>query len=142
MKTVKIIYQCDYCKQVIDMKEDAVCTLHPGRIDSDDKEVPDPEDGVQHYHDYCMEYLLCLTAATDPRKKEEPEPDTEKSGKDTSDQGHAEESRPGPKSRKDLGKLNSLLNAGWGIKKIADEFGVTDKTIRNWMQELKKEEKE
>lgn len=40
----------------------------------------------------------------------------------------------GPK-KKDLGKVKALREAGWPVTKIADEFGVAEQTIRNWMKE-------
>lgn len=40
------------------------------------------------------------------------------------------------KPKKDLGKLKACLDAGRSVKWLADEFGVTDQTIRNWKKEL------
>ena len=37
--------------------------------------------------------------------------------------------------RKDLGKVKALREAGWPVTKIADEFGVAEQTVRNWMKE-------
>ena len=36
---------------------------------------------------------------------------------------------------KDIGKVKALREAGWPVTKIADEFGVAEQTIRNWMKE-------
>ena len=40
----------------------------------------------------------------------------------------------GPK-KKDLGKVKALREAGWPVTKIADEFGVAEQTVRNWIKE-------
>lgn len=40
----------------------------------------------------------------------------------------------GPK-KKDLGKVKALREAGWPVTKIADEFGMAEQTVRNWMKE-------
>lgn len=49
---------------------------------------------------------------------------------------------PQPKPRRaanridlDLGKMVALRNAGWSIAKIADEFRVSEQTVRNRMPE-------
>lgn len=34
----------------------------------------------------------------------------------------------------DTGKLGALRKAGWPVAKIADEMGVSDQTIRNYMK--------
>ena len=36
----------------------------------------------------------------------------------------------------DYGKLRSLRAAGWSVKKIADDMGVSDQTIYNHMAEI------
>ena len=58
MKTVKIAYRCDYCGEVIDQDNEAVMAVFPGRIGYQDSFVPGSDDKIQHYHDYCMEYVL------------------------------------------------------------------------------------
>lgn len=36
----------------------------------------------------------------------------------------------------DMGKVQALRNAGWSLKKIADEMGVSDVTIWNNLKKL------
>ena len=38
------------------------------------------------------------------------------------------------KTKFDVGKLGALRNAGWSIAQIAEEMGVTDQTVRNYMK--------
>jgi DNA invertase Pin-like site-specific DNA recombinase len=51
------------------------------------------------------------------------------------------EKKPAPKTKKigpkkkDIGKVKALREAGWAVTKIADEFGVAEQTVRNWMKE-------
>lgn len=63
-----------------------------------------------------------------------------------------EEPAPEPKPKKpaqrrmdtfDYGKLGALLDGGWNVAKIADEFGVSEQTIYNKMKKMRqmKEEK-
>lgn len=132
MKIVKIAYHCDYCKKTIDTDSDTVCILHPGRIGYQDSIVYDSDDSIRHYHDYCMEHILALTYQEEySEKEEEPVPDLE------ADQLKETKEKTGINRKKDLGKLQSLLNAGWTVKEIREEFNVSDQTVRNWMKELK-----
>ena len=42
---------------------------------------------------------------------------------------------PETKQKKlDTGKLFALYDASWSIKAIADELGVTQQTVRNWLK--------
>ena len=45
------------------------------------------------------------------------------------------DSPPGKKAKKtvDVGKLIALHNAGWSVAKIADELGVSTKTVYNYL---------
>ena len=133
MKNVKITYCCDYCKKVIDQDSDTVLAIMPGRIGYRDQFLPDQdEDRIQHYHDYCLEHILALDYSTEfpgdrslealDKQEEEPEPEPVPAKKEN--------------SRKDLGKLQALLNAGWSKAKIADEFGVSKATVYNWIKEF------
>lgn len=42
---------------------------------------------------------------------------------------------PGKKAKKtvDVGKLIALHNAGWSVAKIADELGVSTRTVYNYL---------
>ena len=109
MKIIKIQYQCNYCGQMIDPDNDTVMSLVAGRIGSKDNFIPDnnprPEDQY-HYHDYCLKNLLTM-------KYEEQE----------------EEAQPDSNKKIDTGRLFALHEAGWSIRKIADELGCTDKAV-------------
>lgn len=148
MKAIKISYFCDYCKQPINIDDEVVCILHPGRIGYQDSIIHDSEDSVRHYHDYCCEYLLCLTASTDSsRNEKEPEPAPE-------EEPVAEPAEPkkakrdftlyepgtGPelakKKKKDLPALKAFLDAGWTLKECAIEFSVAQSTIYKWKEEI------
>lgn len=127
MKNVKITYQCDYCKNMIDQDDEPVLAVMPGRIGYRDQFIPDQGDEkIQHYHDYCLKHLLSSSFDTDEKQKE---PVTEPK-KQKSEPSEKEE------RKKDLGKLKSLLNAGWTKPKIADDFGVSTATIYNWIKEI------
>ena len=67
-------------------------------------------------------------------KDEEPEPEPEEVEEEP-----VVEAEPEPKwnRKKDLGKLQSLINAKWTKSEIAKEFGVSEATIYNWINELK-----
>lgn len=122
MKSIKITYQCDYCREIIDADSDTVRAVLPGRIGYQDSFLPDSEEEIRHFHDYCLEHLLTMRFE-EPKEevKEEPVPEPE----------------PKRNIKKDLGKLQSLLNAKWTRVEIADEFGVSEATIYNWIKELK-----
>lgn len=42
----------------------------------------------------------------------------------------------GKKNRPDIGKVKAQRSAGWPMAKVADEFGVSEQTIRNWLKEV------
>lgn len=123
MKKVEVTYYCDFCKQLINTDSDTVRAIMPGRIGYKGSFLADTDDQIRHYHDYCLEHVLTIQY-----KDEEPEPEPEE----------VEEELEEPKKdrKKDLGKLQSLLNAKWTKVKIADEFGVSEATIYNWINEL------
>ena len=121
MKKVEVTYYCDFCKQLIDTNSDTVRAILPGRIGYQDSFLADTDDQIRHYHDYCLAHLLTMRFE---EKQEEPEPEEEP------------EEEPKKNRKKDLGKLQSLLNAKWTRVKIADEFGVSEATIYNWINEL------
>lgn len=41
-----------------------------------------------------------------------------------------------------MGKVTALRNAGWSMKKIADEMGVSEGTIWNNLKKLEEKENE
>lgn len=138
MKIVKVTYQCDYCKKMIDPVIDEVCAIQPGRIGYQDSFIADPDDRIHHYHDYCLEGLLLMRFQEDDSERTvEKEPDApEMSFAEMLDEEPEHAPTKKKENKKDLGKLQSLLNAGWSQKKIADEFGVHLSTIYKWMKEL------
>lgn len=46
------------------------------------------------------------------------------------------ETKKGRKKALDTGKLKALRAAGWTVAKIADEMGVSEPTIRNYIHKL------
>ena len=126
MKKVEVTYYCDYCKQVIDTDSDTVRAILPGRIGYKGSFLADTDDQIRHYHDYCLEHILTIQY-----KDEELEPE------EVEEEPEVELEEPKKDRKKDLGKLQSLLNAKWTRVKIADEFGVSEATIYNWINELK-----
>lgn len=47
------------------------------------------------------------------------------------------ETRGGRKNNCDTGKVRALYEAGWAVREIAGEFGVSDQTVYNWLKQLK-----
>ena len=47
------------------------------------------------------------------------------------------ETKGGRKSAFDAGKVRALYEAGWAVREIAGEFGVSDQTVYNWLKKLK-----
>ena len=123
MKIVKVTYHCDFCKQLIDTDSDTVRAILPGRIGYKDSFLPDSEEDIKYYHDYCLENLLTM-------RFEEPEEEVPEE----------EEQKPEPvkKERVDHGRIVALYTARdpWSIKDIADDVGCSAQTVIN---HLKKE---
>lgn len=47
------------------------------------------------------------------------------------------ETKGGRKNNCDAGKVRALYEAGWAVREIAGEFGVSDQTVYNWLKQLK-----
>lgn len=135
MREVQVKYTCDYCGEEI-TKDEIVHILRPGCINMDDQVVHDPEESIRHYHDYCLEHLLCLTMEKEQElSKEEPEKEPEPEEAPRSKQR-------GRKPGIDVGKLRSLVDAGWKLDQIMleDEFKNRDPSgIRKWIKKIKEE---
>lgn len=113
MKTVKITYQCDYCKEVIDTDSDTVRAIMPGRIGYQDSFLADSEDEIRHYHDYCLEHLL--TMHFEEPKEEVPEEELKEKKKVDHDRIVA------------LYQANPPRSVAW----IADDVGCSTQTVIN-----------
>ena len=48
-----------------------------------------------------------------------------------------EKAKGGRKSNFDAGKVRALYEAGWAVREIAGEFGVSEQTVYNWLKQLK-----
>lgn len=122
MKTIKITYQCDYCKEVINTDSDTVRAIMPGRIGYQDSFLADSEEEIKHYHDYCLEHLLTMRFE---EKQEEPEPEP------------VEVSKPEPvkRERVDHGRIVALYTANrtprWTVAEIADDVKCSPQTVIN-----------
>lgn len=122
MKTVKITYQCDYCREIIDADSDTVRAILPGRIGYQDSFLADSEEEIRHYHDYCLEHLLTMRFE-EPQEEvpeEEPEPESKEKKKVDHDRIVA------------LYRANPPRSVAW----IADDVGCSVQTVIN---HLKKE---
>ena len=117
MKTIKITYQCDFCKGVIDTDTDTVRAVLPGRIGYQDSFLPDSEDDIRHYHDYCLEHLMTLHFEEKQEEVPEEEPEQEPKEKKKVDHG-----RIVP-----LYKANPPRSVAW----IADDVGCSTQTVIN-----------
>ena len=118
MKTIKITYQCDFCKGVIDTDSDTVKAILPGRIGYQDSFLPDSEDEIRHYHDYCLEHILTLHFE---EKQEEVEPEEEP------------EEEPKEKKKVDHDRIVALYKANppRSVAWIADDVGCSTQTVIN-----------
>ena len=122
MKTIKITYQCDYCREIIDTDSDTVRAILPGRIGYQDSFLPDSEEEIRHYHDYCLEHLMTMRFE---EKQEEPEPEP------------VEVSKPEPvkRERVDHGRIVALYTANrtprWTVAEIADDVKCSPQTVIN-----------
>ena len=125
MKSVKITYQCDYCREIIDADSDTVRAILPGRIGYQDSFLADSEDEMRHYHDYCLEHLLTMRFE---EKQEEPEPEMEPEP----------EQEPKEKKKVDHDRIVALYRANppRSVAWIADDVGCSFQTVIN---HLKKE---
>ena len=130
MKTIKITYQCDYCKEIIDTDSDTVRAVLPGRIGYQDSFLADSEEDIRHYHDYCLEHLLTMRFE-EPKEEvpeEEPEPEP------------VEVSKPEPvkRERVDHDRIVALYKANppRSVAWIAGDVGCSAQTVIN---HLKKE---
>lgn len=136
-------YFCDYCKEEI---TDDVNTIQRGRIGYEGENLLERDPTmIRHYHDYCLEFLLCRTASSDAEKKQEPkavttEPDpAPERTKRQYKRGYNHTSAytgPFKKGEKDLPGLNALLEAGFSGVECAKEMGRSEGTISKWRSEI------
>lgn len=72
------------------------------------------------------------------KKIAKPNPEWEAAVQDMVDQNPPPAPEPVKAKRKplDMGKVQALRNAGWSMKKIADEMGVSEGTIWNNLKKL------
>jgi len=117
LKTIKITYQCDFCKGVIDTDSDTVKAILPGRIGYQDSFLPDSEDEIRHYHDYCLENLLTMRFEEPEEEEPEPEPEQE----------------PKEKKKVDHDRIVALYRANppRSVAWIADDVGCNTQTVIN-----------
>ena len=120
MKSVKITYQCDFCKEVIDTDSDTVRAILPGRIGYQDSFLADSEEEIRHYHDYCLEHLLTMRfeeKQEEPKPEEEPEPEEKQKEKKKVDHDRIVA----------LYRANPPRSVAW----IADDVGCSAQTVIN-----------
>lgn len=156
MKTIQIVYTCDYCKRPIDQLSEDVRAVIPGRIGYGDKFMADKGgDDIRHYHDYCLENLLDMEYVEETEKAPEPEKSEEQGSEanviqeqDTIPEPEPQEDpEPKGKDKYDLGKMCSLIqlgpDKGWTAKKISEEIGCPlssvyyyqNKILKGWWPE-------
>ena len=119
MKSIKITYQCDYCREIIDTDSDTVRAILPGRIGYQDSFLADSEDEIRHYHDYCLEHLLTLHFEEPEEEEPEPEP--------------VQEPEPKEKKKVDHDRIVALYRANppRSVAWIADDVGCSTQTVIN-----------
>ena len=71
-------------------------------------------------------------------EKPQPEPSADADPQPETQEKAPEEGTKKPGRRPlDMGKLKALREAGWPVAKIANEMGVTEQTIRNYITKLR-----
>lgn len=143
-------YFCDYCGEEI---TDDVHTIQRGRIGYEGENLLESDPTmIRHYHDYCLEFLLCRTASSDAEKKQEPKavttepkpaPEKPKKSPKKGYKLHTDDYLgPFKKGEKDLPGLQALLDTGKTQQWCADEMGVVPSTITSWKREIEQMKKE
>ena len=75
---------------------------------------------------------ICILESIEEEKVQEIIPETVPKPKATPSKPKNTETKP--RQKFDVGKLGALRKAGWSVSKIADEMGVSEQTIRNYMK--------
>ena len=156
MKTIQIVYTCDYCKRPIDQLSEDVKAIIPGRIGYGDKFMADKDgDDIRHYHDYCLENLLDMeyveeteeAPGSDKSEEKDPEAITIQEQDTTPEPEPQVDPELKGKDKYDLGKMCSLIqlgpDKGWTPKKISEEIGCPlssvyyyqNKILKGWWPE-------
>lgn len=127
----EVIIKCDKCGEIINENPLKLRFVYEERNTSELELVRTIND---HYElcEQCVASLIDVVSefmVSEEQKCEEPEPVPEP---------EPEES-PVPKYRGkiDTGRLRALYEAGWAVKEIAGEFGVSEQTVYNWLKQLK-----
>lgn len=135
----ELIIRCDHCGKVIAGNPYKVCLEQVNR-ETDDFSIDQTEDQEKvRSMDWCENCTKNLTAflldtsyklLVDPNVIKEPVPDPE-----ISDEGALKK-----KVKKiDIGKLKALYDAGWKVKDMAIEFGVSEQAICGRLKQLQEE---
>ena len=132
----KIIYYCDRCHREIDGRP---VKLVVERWDEDGFVVEFPEDIAKAYaadlsdKDYCVECFETIAKLIMPEEfdtAEEPEPIEEEPEPDKPKRKRAQNI--------DMGKVGALYRSGKNAQWIADDMGISVKTIYNALTRLRK----
>ena len=119
--------------KVVDFTEDTVLSLQDVLQRFEAGAVMFVEDAQQKHNppDNATEAELVDWIVNGSASEPEPEPPK------TSKKKQLEEAKQNFQKRRiaDYGKLRSLRAAGWPVKKIAEEFGCSEQTVRNVMKQ-------
>ena len=119
--------------KVVDFTEDTVLSLQDVLQRFEAGAVMFVEDAQQKHNppDNATEAELVDWIVNGSASEPEPEPPK------TSKKKQLEEAKQNFQKRRiaDYGKLRSLRAAGWSVKKIAEEFGCSEQTVRNVMKQ-------
>ena len=124
----KTTFYCDRCGKEITGVVNSLATVRFNVNVDDYADDMDIERGADLCWD-CYQVVdeAVLHLVNDVRKAPEPEPKPEPKP--------AKVRKPAKRKPLDLGKIGALTRAGWSVKKIAEELGVSENTIYNHMNE-------
>ena len=143
----EVIYKCDRCGRTIDkpVRIEAWYVNHTGNLTEKAYIFNGEESNELDLCEGCAKALNDFIYPPEEEAEEAPEQDSEeeedpfvpKSLTDKLKKDLIKEKKPHPtKKRLDIGKIRALRDAGWSLKKIAEEMGVANpQTIANHLKE-------
>ena len=129
----EIIFKCDRCGKTIDkpVRIEAWYVNYTGKLTEKAYIFNGEERNELELCEDCAKALNDFIYPPEKEAEEAPEQDPEE------EKDLVKEKKPHPTKKKlDIGKIQALKNAGWSLKKIAEEMGVASpQTIANHLKE-------
>lgn len=136
------VIKCDKCGEVIEGDPYKIRVLRDDLSMPDDINLIRTENDGYDLCENCIAELIDLVGAfIKPEQVSDTAPENipvnEEDVVIEPEEEQPKETKGGRKNNCDAGKVRALYEAGWAVREIAGEFGVSEQTVYNWLKQLK-----